>query len=129
MNFPIAAPNEAALRIQEILTPEVGVALLVARMDGRGIGFDVDFRLHDIGLVQLQIAADRAECAADVGNHRVADLEMNGRVGRVDRPGRNRREWIGGGKHKGLSAKSLARFNNKDGRIGGFVGLETSRGR
>jgi hypothetical protein len=52
-----------ALRIEEIQAPEVGVALFVARMDGRGIDFDVDFRLRDIGIVQLQIAADGSKFA------------------------------------------------------------------
>jgi hypothetical protein len=89
-----------ALRIEEIRAPEVGVALLVARMDGRGIDFDVDFRSRDIGIVQLQIAADGSKLAADIRDHHVADLEMNGRVGRVDRPGRNRGEWIDRGRHK-----------------------------
>src|ERR1043166_1070250 len=89
-----------ALRIEEILAPEGGVALLVARMDGRGIDFDVDFRSRDIELVQHQITADSSKFAADIRDHHVVDLEMNGRVGRVDRPGRNRSEWIYGGRHK-----------------------------
>src|SRR5882724_8666890 len=97
-----------APRIEEIRAPEVGIALLVARMDGRNIDFDVDFRLRDIRIVQFQIAADSTEFAADIGDHHVAYLEMNGRVGRVDRPGRNRGEWIDGGRHKAPSARSLA---------------------
>jgi len=83
-----------ALRIKEIRAPEVGVAPLVARMDGRGIDFDVDFPLRDIGIIQLQIAADGTEFATDVGDHHVAYLEMNGRVARSNRPGRNLGKWI-----------------------------------
>src|SRR4051794_18004432 len=90
-------------------------------MDGQGNGFDVDFRLRDIGLVQLQITAEGSKFAADIRDH-VADLETNGRVGRVDRPGRNRGEWIDGGKYKTPSARSLASFNSKDGRIEGSIG-------
>jgi hypothetical protein len=44
-----------ALRIEEILAPEVYVTLLVARMDGRGIDFNVDLRLRDVRIVQRQI--------------------------------------------------------------------------
>lgn len=70
------------------------------------------FRLRDIGFVQLQIAADGAEFAADVRDHHVTDLEINGGVGRIDRPCRNRGEWIDGGRHKAPFARSLARFNS-----------------
>jgi hypothetical protein len=74
-----------ALRIEEIWTSEVGVALLVARMDRRGIDFDVDSRLRDIGFVQVQIAANGAEFAVDGGDHHVADLEMHGGAERVNK--------------------------------------------
>ncbi len=110
------------LRMEEIRAPEMGIALLVARMDGRGIDFDVDFRFRDVGIIQLQIAANGTEFATDVGDHHVAHLEMNGRVGRVDRPGRNLGKWTDGGRHKAPSARSLTRFNGKEGRIAGFVG-------
>jgi hypothetical protein len=74
------------------------------------------------GTIQLPVAANGAEYATDVGDHHVTDLEMNGGVGRINRPCRNRGKWIDGGRHKAPTAKSLARFNIKEGRIVGFVG-------
>jgi hypothetical protein len=50
---------------------------------------------------------------------RIEDLEMNGRMGRVDGPGRKLGTWTDGGRHR---LETL--FNGREVLIVGFVGRE-----
>src|SRR6266851_10383250 len=59
----------ALLRVEEVGALEVGVALLVARVDARHFGLEVDGAPGRVVLVPLQRRGDLAELAAHRGDH------------------------------------------------------------
>ena len=97
------------LRIKEIQASQVGVALLVARMDGARNDFDVDLRPRGIGIYP---ASGRPERCRIRRGHCKSSI------------GRSRCKWRDDGRHNLLLARSVARCNQRD-VDRGFLGLVT----
>src|SRR5260221_870516 len=78
-------------------------------------------------MARHRTSRDELQIAADIGDHHVADLEMNGGVGRVDRPCRNRGEWIDGGRHKAPSCQVTGSLQHQRWADRGFYWQERTR--
>src|SRR5258708_15130279 len=78
-------------------------------------------------MARHRTSRDELQIAADIGDHHVADLEMNGGVGRVDRPCRNRGEWTDGGRHKAPSCQVTGSLQHQRWADRGFYWQERTR--
>src|SRR6187399_196413 len=96
------AHRRVVLDIEEVGAPEVGVALLLARVDGGHVDRNVDRGRLGARRIVARGAFELRELAAHVRDHQVPDGEPDVRVGGVDRPA-GRREGDGGGSTTGLS--------------------------
>jgi hypothetical protein len=89
--FHLSAPEGdggVVLDVEEVGRLEMGVAVGGAGVDARSGDLDVHGRVLRILLVDFNGSLHVLEAAANGGEHHVLDRELDGRVSRIDLPGR-----------------------------------------